>query len=628
MLEPTTPVAAAPAAAPAVAPSTDIPDTFTFSATECIIEAGSTYEVPVPLTDHPDGCFLIYKWNEKVGGATHFTVHTDAGRMLLDEVNHQSNGRLHVSQASRLTLRWDNSSAWLNALTVAYEVKVVSDRGVQNTLRARLLHASRAGPLSLVEQCLDRGVPVESVDDSGYTPLMLAVLSQQRATAELLLSRGAATSASDRRGNTPLHLASLQRAPAVVVQLLLEAKAEALARNEEGMAAAHIAAFTGGAEALGLLLAASPGSADSRDAHGNTPLHLAASAGHASVLAALLEPAGARAAGRNARGDSPLSCAVGAGHTEVVAALLAAGALDPPTEAEAAAAQAQAMANGGGGEAAAVAAGDELARCVTRAAAGARREAATHREIALLLLGFGEAEADGAACVRGLRAAPPTSLGGLLVAACGAGAKLPVLRLLQADASPDSAAGGRTALSAAAEHGHAATVSLLMRRGAVVAEGAAAGAAGGGGGGTAVGSVAGGEGAMAAAVRAGHTPAVRALVGAHHEGREGRDALLLAAAAGRTGMALVLLESGVPIDARDERGRGALHHAAASGHTMTALALLRKGCSPAALDDDGTSAAHAAVLAGYKETALAMLRAAPPDDALALLSSSSPAKSV
>ena len=309
---------------------------------------------------------------------------------------------------------------------------------------------------------------------------------------------------------------------------------------------------------------------------------------------------------------------MGAGHTEVVAALLAAGALDLPTEAEAAAAAAQAAAADGGGEAP----GDELARCVTRAAAGARREAAKHGEVALLLLGFGEGEADSAACVRGLRAAPPASLGGLLVAACGAGATLPVLRLLQADASPDSAVGGRTALSSAAEHGHAATVSLLVRRGAVVAEAAVSGDCG-----TPVGSVAGGESAMAAAVRAGHTPAVRALVGAHHEEREGRDALLLAAAAGRTGMALVLLESGVPIDARDERGRGALHHAAASGHTMTALALLRKGCSPATLDNDGTSAAHAAVLAGYKETALAMLRAAPPDDALALLSSGSPAKS-
>ena len=44
--------------------------------------------------------------------------------------------------------------------------------------------------------------------------------------------------------------------------------------------------------------------------------------------------------------------------------------------------------------------------------------------------------------------------------------------------------------------------------------------------------------AMRAAVRGGHTAAVRALLGARHAGPEGVQALLLAAASGRTGTLL------------------------------------------------------------------------------------------
>ena len=145
-----------------------------FSATECVVEAGSSYELPVPLTD-PDGCFLVYQYTEKSGEPVHFTVKTDTGRILLDEALARSSGRLHVAQAARLTLCWDNSSAWLNALSIGYSVKVVSDRGVLNTLRTRLLYAARHGPFSVAQECLDRGVPVDCVDEAGYTPLMLSI---------------------------------------------------------------------------------------------------------------------------------------------------------------------------------------------------------------------------------------------------------------------------------------------------------------------------------------------------------------------------------------------------------------------------------------------------------------------
>ena len=147
----------------------------------------------------------------------------------------------------------------------------------------------------------------------------------------------------------------------------------------------------------------------------------------------------------------------------------------------------------------------------------------------------------------GLRGAPPPRLELLLVTACAAGARRPVLRLLEAAAAPDSAARGRSALCVAAERGDAALVALLVRRGATDAplpldsQLAAGGGKGGEGGeGGEGGDKGGGESgsAMRAAVRGGHTAAVRALLGARHAGPEGVQALLLAAASGRTGTLL------------------------------------------------------------------------------------------
>ena len=141
--------------------------------------------------------------------------------------------------------------------------------------------------------------------------------------------------------------------------------------------------------------------------------------------------------------------------------------------------------------------------------------------------------------MRGLRGAPPPRLELLLVTACAAGARRPVLRLLEAAAAPDSAARGRSALCVAAERGDAALVALLVRRGATDA-GGSKGGDGGKSGKSSEGGEGGGEGgsAMQAAVRGGHTAAVRALLGARHAGPEAVQALLLAAASGRTGTLL------------------------------------------------------------------------------------------
>ena len=78
-----TPVSA-PAAAPSTADETQ-PPLVTFSGTEQTIAAGEFFSFIVPV--ERAGCFLVFNWEEKSGSGVQFTITTDGGRTLLDELS-------------------------------------------------------------------------------------------------------------------------------------------------------------------------------------------------------------------------------------------------------------------------------------------------------------------------------------------------------------------------------------------------------------------------------------------------------------------------------------------------------------------------------------------------------------
>ena len=118
-------------------------------------------------------------------------------------------------------------------------------------------------------------------------------------------------------------------------------------------------------------------------------------------------------------------------------------------------------------------------------------------------------------------------------------------------------------------------------------------------------------------IELGHTQVVRALV--VHSPKCATHALLGAAATGRTGMALVLLQAGAAIDGSDPAtGRTALHAAAAAGHGMTACALLTKGSVLDRRDGDGRTAVQLAVACGHRSTAALLLESASGEQVLQL----------
>lgn len=152
-----------------------------------------------------------------------------------------------------------------------------------------LREASEEGRTSEVVRLLDAGVPVDSADAEGETPLIEAAEEGHREVLQVLLRRGARVNLADRDGETAL----------------IEAAEE------------------GRDEALTALLAAPHVQIDAADRQGRTGLMRAAQEGHVQTVRLLLR-AGAAVGRRDHLGRNALDLA--AGHPEVQALLRARGA--------------------------------------------------------------------------------------------------------------------------------------------------------------------------------------------------------------------------------------------------------------------------------------------------------------
>ncbi len=152
----------------------------------------------------------------------------------------------------------------------------------------RLRDAAARGDAPAVEAALDQRVNLEEPDDSGATPLLLAVQRAQQQTAELLLSRGASPRAALPDGTTALALAALS-ANTPIVRLLLVNHAEVTATDTRGRTALMQAAGVGAIDTVALLLAYGA-DAVAKDAAGLTAAAHARQAGHEPLARYLDNP--------------------------------------------------------------------------------------------------------------------------------------------------------------------------------------------------------------------------------------------------------------------------------------------------------------------------------------------------
>ena len=610
-----------------------------FSVSEYSIAARAAHELLVPL-DAASGSYIVYEYGEASEEGVHFTVHTQSGKLLLDELQPNSKGQLFVSagvDACRLT--WTNSESWVSSISLSYSVRAVSTAGVRSTVERRLFSAAEQGNVAGVQEALASGTAVDALDENGHTALLRASLGGRATVVVALLRAGASVHACDRHGNQPVHYAALAGATPTLEALIAGGSAVD-ARNSDGATPLFLATFRRHGDTVTALLAAraDPAVADSR---GNCPAHLAAAAGNAPLLSQMLlsrderrdelsgeaavnihtstahHGAAASRAARitNERGETPLRMAVTGNHAAAFAVLLRAGAAEDAATAEAALRGAtQALL--GGALLVCCAEGIEVAAMrLLDAGAPLVLETAPRTETAP------RAETAGAPSPSG--AVPGTSATGAAV----------------------DAAMVRGPLTTAAAAGSLPLVALLLRHSATAA--AAASAAG---------SAAAAPGAtlspddefeaLDVAATLGHTAIVDALLDAAAARDDAMNkvalptatsavtgatsvtdpikqrALHVAAGSGRTGLALVLLHTGAVAGAVDASGTGtgtALHAAASGGHTVTALTLLRHGCPLSALDGKGRSALALALLHGHEQTAFAMLRSVSEAEALAVL---------
>ena len=120
---------------------------------------------------------------------------------------------------------------------------------------AGLRFAARDGRILDVRKLLESGVPVDSANAYGQTPLMAAALAGQASAMRLLLEAGAAPDRADSQENTALHFAAWNCGNGAV-RLLLDRDVNVNLRNHNRTTALMNAAEQGCARVVRLLLGA------------------------------------------------------------------------------------------------------------------------------------------------------------------------------------------------------------------------------------------------------------------------------------------------------------------------------------------------------------------------------------
>lgn len=193
--------------------------------------------------------------------------------------------------------------------------------------------ASYNGHSDIVDMLLDKKtslakVSVDTRTRDGRSPLHLAVLSDNFATAEVLLRRGASVECQCNKALRPLHYAAMSAQSPDLVQLLLGHGASTEAECGDGRRPLHYVSSAGNIMVLGLLLRRGA-LVDARDGSGDRALQIASARGELEVVRLLLD-GGAEMRSRYSKGpsheDSPVCIAAKHGHLSIVEEFVRRGA--------------------------------------------------------------------------------------------------------------------------------------------------------------------------------------------------------------------------------------------------------------------------------------------------------------
>ena len=178
---------------------------------------------------------------------------------------------------------------------------------------------------------LRNGVPLNSKDSDGRTPLWYAAKNGHVAVVQLLLAKDSIDlDSKDTRGLTPLSWAAWNGHEAMVKLLLAEDGVDPQPKEIlVGRTPLSWAAWNGHEKVVKLLLAKDGVDPDSKDFGGRTPLSWAVEKGYVAVVKLLLANDGVDPNSKDNDGRTPLSWAAERGHEAVMKLLREKGAKKP-----------------------------------------------------------------------------------------------------------------------------------------------------------------------------------------------------------------------------------------------------------------------------------------------------------
>ncbi|KAF5680948.1 ankyrin repeat PH SEC7 domain-containing protein [Fusarium circinatum] len=181
---------------------------------------------------------------------------------------------------------------------------------------------------NLQEALQEQPWAINTIDDTGESPLYLATDLNRVRSMEVLISAGADVNQQSYDGQTPLMVA-VWAENIESIKMLLKSKSNVNLCDEEGVTALHWASETVNPEVISLLLAAGA-SVKQRDIFGDTPLHCLAESentSHQDIEAAIemLLVAGSDLEARNQLGNTPFLGSIRCNKVEVTRGLVDAG---------------------------------------------------------------------------------------------------------------------------------------------------------------------------------------------------------------------------------------------------------------------------------------------------------------
>ena len=207
---------------------------------------------------------------------------------------------------------------WLAQLLIS---KRPRDLDVSDAFGYTPLHiAVHTDDNKVLQMLIERTTNINGQDNKGCTPLHHAMCEgEHEHSARLLLDHGANVDAQNNNGTTPLHLA-VSRMSEEIVQLLIENTTNIDLRNNKGQTALHKASKHGDLDIIRLILN-HDADVDAMDNDGSTPLHLAISKANLKVVQLLLNH-GASVTLQNDKGQAALHRASQSGHSDIIQLIL------------------------------------------------------------------------------------------------------------------------------------------------------------------------------------------------------------------------------------------------------------------------------------------------------------------